>query len=162
MWICNLINSKHSLMCFSCKFTVLFFLILREAFKWHGPDVHASQWEGCWFNPCIGQGLSLWSLHVWVHSTLMSEYKLLLGMSVSMDGCLSLYVALWLAGNLFRVYPTSCLMCAGMGSRPLLHRKGWCCRWWIDSDAMVFYSCCSTKTIGQCSRQRIDDAGDLV
>ena len=93
---------------------------------WLAPSPHSKRVPGS--NP--SWGLSVWSLHVLesteepknMHVRLIGDSKMSQGVSVSMDGCLC--VALQCTGDLSRVYPASCPMTAGLGSRPPVFISG--------------------------------------
>lgn len=58
-------------------------------------------------------------------SLAICDSTLSLSMSISINGCVSLYVTLWSAGKQFRLYSPSPSISAGIGFRPPWPQKGW-------------------------------------
>lgn len=104
-------------------------------------SVHASQQEDCWFR--VFQGLSVWSLHDHggftpcspVYSDIVSRLigsKLYIGMSMGVNDCLLLDVALWSANDFFRMHTASGPRPAGTGTSPLWPKKrDMQYEWWL-------------------------------
>lgn len=71
---------------------------------------------------CSSAGTQASSYDMFIRS--VGGSKLPWGLRVSVNGCMSDCVALWWAGDRFKVYPTSCPISAGIGTNSLWLWKG--------------------------------------